>query len=225
MAATDGRGSVPNWVRALICVVGFVLMAIGVGSFLLDHSDGALGMLIVGAFLFVGGPLMNRLTSFKFGLTGAEATLAEALAAAEDQMAEGDVVVAPEPATAIATGHPPTITTAEQTGEGTLSGEVANVVTPVVLTEGASKVIDQLSDQDRDAVWSVVHEMMVSPEGPGGVLLPGSGRYLARPVNDHIRLVFRAVDRLSEDDPPGYTILNVVRPGSTLWKITGYALD
>jgi hypothetical protein len=231
-------GLVPTWVCILVSGVGLVLIAIAVWSYLGGRSDGVLPMLLIGAFLLVGGPLMNRLISFKFGLTGAEATLAgfaaaNEIASAETQVAEGHAREvegsANVPVRKSVRESVRRETTAEEDEVTVVLGESLDeeveeevVVTRVVLADGCSRAIERLSDEDTAAVQAAIEEMK-SLKNPGGVQLPGSSSYWVREVNDHIRLVYRPLNRLRETDPQGYVILNVVRPGSTLWKLTDYA--
>lgn len=108
-------------------------------------------------------------------------------------------------------------------GEDRVAAAGTGVAPGVEVTDSASKVIEQLSKGDKTAVQSVIEQMM-SLEDHGGVLLPGSTVYWVREVNDHIRLVYRLRNQRRETDPRGFVILNVVRPGSSLWRMTDYAL-
>lgn len=215
---------VPFWLRVTVGTVGLLLIVVAVVSYLREKSDGALGMLIVGAFLLVGGPLLHRLGEFKIGLTGAEGKFwqaTEKIVEAEKEVTDGEVgeitasgeVVGPAVISgAIATTLQP-VTTA-------LEGEVgwrARRVDRVDITAGALQVLNQLGDDDRRQVHRVIDEMKV-PGDDGGALLPGSAQYIARSVNDHIRLLYR------RRDSDGYVILNVVRPDTTLWRMTSKAL-
>lgn len=162
-------------------------------------------MLTAGVFLFVVGPVINRLTSFKIGpietiLDPLDLfVVGQEIAGAEVQLAAG--------------GSHEVAARARATGTG--------VLTSVEVTEGASEVIEQLSDDDKVAVQSVI-EQMTSLEDHGGVQLPGSTLYSVREVSDDVRLVYRPLNEAT--GPPGYAILNVARPGSTLWRMTDNVL-
>jgi hypothetical protein len=219
-ANADPSG-VPFWLRVTVGAVGLVLIVVAVSSYLREKSDGALGMLIVGAFLLVGGPLLHRLGEFKIGLTGAEGKFwqaAEKIVEAEKEVTHGEVgeitasgkVVGPAVVGGAigATLQPPT---------AALEGEVGWRAGRIDITAGALQVLNQLSDDDRTQVYKAIDEMK-TPGDDVGALLPGSAQYIARSVNDHIRLLYR------RRGPDGYVILNVVRPDTTLWRMTSKAL-
>jgi hypothetical protein len=115
--------------------------------------------------------------------------------------------------------------TKELTGGGALPVFVAisgaGAVTPaedlVEFSDGAVARYEQLSDEDRAAVRRVAADMK-SPDFDGGVLLGGSSDYFAVRVNDHLRLVYRPRIR------GGYSVLNIVIPESTLWRMTEHVL-
>jgi hypothetical protein len=221
------RSPIPVGVRTLVCGVGLALLAIGTRCYLVDHPNGANVMMIVGAFLFVLGPLLDRVRELAMGpkgLSGKFESTPAAIVAAEEQSVDGDVKEL------TAAGEVKTVT-ADFSGEGSLTAEAhaggEEVVTQaenrVVITDGAVAVYEQLSDEDRAAVRSVVQEMK-SPGFADGVLLQGSANYMVCEANGNVRLVYRRRDRSVKGDPPGYVILNVVRPGTTLWKMTERAL-
>jgi hypothetical protein len=223
---------VPDWVRILIGAVGLVLIGIAVWSNTSVRGNGAGEMLTAGVLLLLAGPLMNHLASLALGpvkLTFDDLVAANQLAASEYQMAEGDV----QPANLIRLAEAQ-VTKGEVReikpgfiGGGEFTAEAERTKTGVVepsvgVTVGAFNAIQQLNEDDHQAVTTAIQKMPSLKNG-GGVPLPDSDQFWVRKVNDHVRLVYRPL-KDNPTNPYDYMILNAPLPGSTLWRMTDAVL-
>jgi hypothetical protein len=199
----------------LVIGVALILIVIGVLQLLKDPPNEVGGglLLAVGMLALVLGTRLNKIKKLSAGPLSAE--LETALATANEQVEEGAFAEVGG-----GFGGTGSLTAGVTTFDAPQPQDASPEATHVFVTNGAQKVMDQLDAADKAAVESVL-EQMKSSDYPGGLILPGSSRYRVEVVNANVRLVFR------RKDPPmgGYVILNVVRPDTTLWRMTDRALD
>jgi hypothetical protein len=93
----------------------------------------------------------------------------------------------------------------------------------IVFASPASYVVEQLGDEDKCAVQSVVEQMIETLDADHGPRLPGSN-WMVRDVNDHLRVVYHQRYRPDDDeDHRGYEILAIARRGGQMWRLTDLA--
>lgn len=220
------------WGGWFIALLGAVLILASVWGYAARRDGSAtIGFAVIGAALVVVGAMSGRLAAgtLKIGPTGAEIPISEyqiqtgqvidAEAAVEASLqGEGsltaDVAVPDKPAVAEADNL-------AQRSEAAKAVMVPGNAPPVFLTQLANDALNALTGADRQVAWMAVANLgntaKTSDDKPIASTRSGV-MYHQRKVTPDINLIYRQMDKTSEDDPDRYVIVAVERaPHRVRW--------
>lgn len=199
--------------------LGAVLIFAAVAGYFMGRaSEAAIAFAVIGAGLVSVAALMKRLIgTLKIGPTGVEATIRDEIVVSEHQIAKGQVVdakVAIESQTLGATVP----------AEPTLSEDAVAVIagrdTPaVLLTQNAKDELEQLSEMDRRAVYTALKDLGKTRNDLKLARTPGGVTYKQRKVGPDLRLIYRLIDKIREDEPDQHVIVAV--DSNPTWRVGG----
>jgi hypothetical protein len=211
----------------VIAVVGGVLVIAAVGGYYV-HRDGVatIGFAVIGAALVVVGAMSERLAAgtLRNGPTGAEIPIGEsqiqsgqvvpASVAVEASFgghgsASGDVTV-PDKA------HEPVEKGSAQPSEDAKAVMVPKDAPPVFLTEAANDVLNSLRGNEREVAWNAVANLGRTAKNGNDKAIASTRAgvmYMKRRVTPGVNLIYRQMDKTSEDDER-YVIVAIEKKGA-----------
>jgi hypothetical protein len=207
-------------------VIGFfggVLVVAAVGGYYVNRDSAAtIGFAVIGAALVVVGAMSGRLApgTLRIGPTGAEIPIGEsqiqsgqvikvgaAIEASfgENLSANGDVSVpdkAPEADEK----------SSDQPSEDAKAVMVPRDAPPVFLTQAANDVLNSLGGAERQAAWSAVANLGNTAKTANDKAIASTSagvRYMQRSAAPGVNLIYRQMDKTSEDEPDSYVIVAI----------------
>jgi hypothetical protein len=206
----------------VIATVGGVLVVAAIGGYGFNRDGTAtIGFAVIGAALVVIGAMEGRLAAgtLKLGATGAEIPIGES------QIQSGQVVSASVAVEASLGGHgsasgdvavPDKAPESGEKGSGRPSEDAKAVMVPkdgpaVFLTQLANDALNSFHGSEREVVWNAVANLgKTAKDGTDKAIASTRAgvMYMERKVTPDVSLIYRQMDKTSEDDER-YVILAI----------------
>lgn len=197
-----------------------LLLAAVWGLFAERASEVTISLAVIGAGLVVTAAVLERLVGpLRIGPTGFEIAIAE-IAVGEHQLQTGQVVDAKEAVEAslsaegtltaeVTIGGTADVTTPSEEGRSVIIGRDTP---PVLLTEAAHDVMGTLDTSDRKAFYAALKDLGKTGRDKQIASTRAGIMYMERRVSPGVALVYRLLDKTSEDDPDRYVIIAIETP-------------